>query len=82
MGSPSLGRWNENCEVLLHLLGGAPGQNPVELEYTMPYSARVNLLDEEDRAKVLNNLLMVLDHPPQDAKGDTDRSDPLNLSGA
>lgn len=48
----------------------------------MPYSARVNLLDEEDRAKVLNNLLMVLDHPPQDAKGDTDRSDPLNLTGA
>ena len=28
------------------MLGGAPGQNPVESDYTMAYSQRVNLLDE------------------------------------
>ena len=47
---------NEICEVLLHFFGGAPGQNPVEREYTMACNPRVNQLDGDLLDKVENYL--------------------------
>ena len=47
------------CEVLLHLLGGAPGQNPVERDYNMADEARVNQLDGEviDKVEIIRRSL-------------------------